>query len=111
MMAPEEEVGWLVCTRDATAGRRYGLRQSKKAVWWQLVWTEEDAAARQQRIGPGAWVAPISQMRQKPRQRYAQPAQTAIAAREAERLRALADFEAGRDWPPWGDEPIEDGRI
>jgi hypothetical protein len=99
---------WLVFARNPAASR-HGLVRSKKGVWWKKFDNEADATALR-RLGPRAWTVAISQMRQKPRQRYAQPAQTVIAAREAERLRALADFEAGRDWPPWADGPIGDGR-
>jgi hypothetical protein len=100
---------WLVFARNPAASR-HGLVRSKKGVWWKKFDNEADATALRKRLGPRAWTVAISQMGRKPRQRYAQPAQTMIAAHEAERLRALADFEAGRDWPPWEDGPIGDGR-
>jgi hypothetical protein len=102
--------GWLVFARNPAASR-HGLVRSKKGVWWKRLDNEEDATALRKRLGPRAWTAPISQMRRKPREPCPKPAQAELNARQMQRCKALADFAAGRDAPPWEDEPIGDGRT
>jgi hypothetical protein len=93
--------GWLVFARNPAASR-HGLVRSKKGVWWKRLDNEQDAIALRKQLGPSAWTAPISQIRRrKPGPRYRHPDRAELAAREAQRQRALADFAAGRDRPPW----------
>jgi len=53
-------------------------------------------------------VAPLSRIKSRARKSkifYHTPSESELAEREAERLRALANFAAGTDWPPWEDSP------
>ena len=93
---------WLVFSRNPTAAR-HELARSKRGVWWARADSEKEAAELRSRLGSGAWIATIPQMRRRPQQRYAKPTRAELVAHEAERRRALKDFEAGCDWPPWED--------
>jgi hypothetical protein len=97
----------LVFSRDPGTAR-HGLCLSKSGVWWRKVDSHEEAIALQKRLGRGAWIKPIAEMRRKLRMRYQPPSRDAVVLREAERQTALSDFAAGRDWPPWEAGPIGD---
>src|SRR5438094_628530 len=99
-LQPEAE-GWLVFSR-ASISEAYGLTRSKRGVWWVRVGNEQEAKNLRIRIGSSAWAAPIEKLKQrKSRILYRPPSSHELADRAVRRQRALKDFAAGTDWPPW----------
>jgi hypothetical protein len=106
---------WFVFSKDASAGR-HGLLRSKRGIFFKKVDNKDAATALRKQLGPGSWTASLAQLctkaRRHPEHQLYQPASgSVLAARESERLRALADFAADRDWPPWEDPPQAKARF
>jgi hypothetical protein len=89
-----------------------GFAESKRGgLWWRRVIGWGAAEAAKEHSGAGAWIKSVDEMKSIRRGdnsqpiRYSRPPIKEQWARRQEREQALADFAAGRDWPPWQEAP------
>jgi len=95
---------FLVFCRDPIVSAEHGLKRGKSGIWYEKLWGESAARDLCDALGGSGWAVPLEDLRKRRRGsdfRYSAPSVEELSIREAQRIAALADFAAGRDWPPW----------